>query len=52
MNKKIILKINGQEIPLNLFVKSIFFNVINGMVDSLDKIPEKKETIEILIEKR
>ena len=48
---QVILKINGQEIPINPFVKSIFYKVINALVDSLDKIPDKKDTIEISITK-
>ncbi len=50
MNKKVSLKINGQKIPLNAFVKKVFANVVKGVVDSLDKIPENKEKIEIIIE--
>ena len=50
MNKKVILKINGIEIPLNPFVKSIFINVISGLVESLDKIPDDKTKTEITIE--
>ena len=51
MNQTIILKIDGQEIPLNPFVKSIFGNVISVLIDSLDKIPDKNGTIEIQIKK-
>jgi hypothetical protein len=50
MDKKVTLIINGQEIPLNPFVKNVFTNVINGLVDSLDKVPEDKKKIEITIE--
>ena len=50
MNKKVSLKINGQEIPLNAFVKEVVANVVKGMVDSLDKIPEERKKIEIIIE--
>jgi hypothetical protein len=51
MDKEIILKIDNQEIPMNPFVKRIFMNVINGLVGSLDKIPENAEKIELLIKK-
>ena len=44
-----ILKINDREIPLNPFVESVLMNVIMGMIDSLDKIPQEKEKIEIWI---
>jgi len=51
MDKKITLKVNDRDIPLNPFVTNVFFNVINGLVDSLDKIPEKKNKIELIIQK-
>lgn len=50
MNKNVSLKINGQDIPLNAFVKEVVANVVNGVVDSLDKIPGEREKIEIIIE--
>lgn len=52
MDKKILLKVDSKEIPMNSFVKQVFINVIDGLVDSLDKIPEDKKRIEILIEKQ
>lgn len=52
MDKKFVLKVNGEEIPANPFVQDLFINVINGLVDSLDKIPEGKEKIEILVENK
>ena len=51
MDKKITLKVNNQEIPLNPFVTSVFLNVINGLVDSLNKVPEEKNKIELIIVK-
>ena len=51
MDKKITLKVNDQEIPLNPFVTSVFLNVINGLVDSLNKVPEEKNKIELIIVK-
>ena len=51
MNKKASLKVNDREIPLNPFVTEVFYNVINGLVDSLDKVPEEKNKIELVIEK-
>jgi hypothetical protein len=50
MAKKITLKVNNQEIPLNPFVTDVFLNVINGLVDALHKVPEKKNKIELIIE--
>jgi hypothetical protein len=51
MDKKITLKVNDREIPLNPFVTDVFLNVINGLVDSLHKVPEEKSKIELIIEK-
>ncbi len=51
-NKDIVLKVNGKEIPMNSFVKNVLNNVINGLVDSLDKVPEPREKIEIRIENK
>jgi hypothetical protein len=50
MDKKVNLKVNGQEIPLNPFVTTVVFNVVKGLVDSLDKIPDNPGTIELRIE--
>ncbi len=50
MDKNVILKVNGKEVTLNLFVKSVLNNVVNGLVDSLSNLPENKDTIEIKIE--
>lgn len=44
------LKVNGREIPLNAFVKKVVTNVVEGLVDSLDKIPDERTRIEIIIE--
>jgi hypothetical protein len=50
MDKKITLKVNDREIPLNPFVTDVFLNVVNGLVDSLNKVPEEKNKIELIIE--
>jgi hypothetical protein len=50
MDKDVCLKVNDREIPLNPFVKDVFANVIEGLVNSLDKIPERINNIEITIE--
>jgi hypothetical protein len=47
----VVLKIDGEIIPLNHFVENIFHHVIQGMVDSLDKIPAHSQKIEVIIEK-
>lgn len=49
--KTIVLKVNDNEVSLNPFVKRVLTNVIDGLVDSLDKIPANKDKIEILIER-
>lgn len=49
-DKNVSLIVNGREISLNPFVKNVFANVVNGLVDSLDKVPEDKKKIEITIE--
>ena len=51
MDKKVILKVNNQEIPLNPFVTEVFVNVVEGLVDSLHKVPEEKNKIQLIIEK-
>ncbi len=50
MDKNVSLKVDGREIPLNPFVKTIFSKVIKGLVDSLDKVPGDKNKIEVIIE--
>lgn len=54
MNKqrveKVSLKVNDREIPLNAFVKNVISKVVEGLVDSLDKIPVDKNKIEVIIE--
>jgi hypothetical protein len=51
MAKKITLKVNDKEIPLNPFVTDVFLNVINGLVDALHKVPEERNKIELVIDK-
>jgi hypothetical protein len=50
-NCSVSLKVNEKEISLNPFVTRLFFNLIDGLVNSLDKIPDEKEKIEIVIKK-
>jgi hypothetical protein len=47
MENKMMLKVNGQVIALNPFVKKIISNVLLGAVQSLDKIPQPVKKIEI-----
>lgn len=50
MSTKIELKVNGRVIALNPFVKKIFVNLVLGVVQALDKIPQPMETIEITLQ--
>jgi hypothetical protein len=52
MADQIILKVDDKEISLNPFVQEVFINVINALVASLNKIPEGRQKIEILVKKR
>lgn len=52
MDSMVILKVNDKEISLNAFVSDVFNNVINGLLDSLDKIPEDRKSIELQIKKK
>lgn len=47
----VILKVDGEKIPLNHFVETVFVHVIRGLVDSLDKIPPQPRKIEIIIDR-
>lgn len=49
MGKNIKLNINGKDIPMNPFVKKTFTNVIKGLVNSLDKLPDDIKEIKITI---
>ncbi len=50
MSKTIVLKVDNKEIPMNEFVQRVFSTTIGGLVDALDKIPEDRKKIEIVIE--
>jgi hypothetical protein len=50
MENKIELKVNGKVIALNPFVSKIVSHVVLGAVQSLDKIPQPWETIEITLQ--
>lgn len=52
MAEQIVLKVDDKEISMNPFVQEVFINVINALVASLNKIPEGKQKIEILVKKR
>jgi hypothetical protein len=47
--RSIMLKVGDQKIHMNPFVDTVFINIIDGLVKSLDKIPEDKSRIEIVI---
>jgi hypothetical protein len=50
MENKIVLKVNDQVIALNPFVQKIIRNMILGAVQSLDKIPQPVQKIEISLQ--
>lgn len=50
MVRKVSLQVNGENIPLNPFVRDMVRNVVRGIVNSLDKIPDDIRTIEVKIE--
>jgi hypothetical protein len=53
MDREVVLKINNQEVMLKVFVKDVFINVINGLIDSLDKVPvDRDRKIEIEIKNK
>lgn len=52
MQEGIVLKVDEKQISLNHFVETVFMNVIQGLVSSLDKIPSHPNKIEVVIERR
>ena len=50
MENKIELKVNDQIIGLNPFVQKIINNIVLGAVQSLDKVPQPLERIEIVMQ--
>jgi hypothetical protein len=50
MEIKIELKVNNQIIALNPFVRKFLSNILLGAVQSLDKIPQPPEQIEITMQ--
>ncbi len=44
------LYINGNPVPMNIFVRTIFSNILLGMVSSLKRVPEA-ETVEIALKR-
>jgi hypothetical protein len=49
MKHKIELKVNDRVIALNPFVRKIFSNLVLGAVQSLDRVPQPWEKIEITL---
>ncbi len=46
------LRVDGKDIPMNEFVRTLFYNVISSMVLSLKGVKEDWEVIEIRLERR
>jgi len=51
MSDNIELNVNDKKVALNPFVKRTFSKVIEGLISSLDKLPEDINKIEITINK-
>ena len=49
MGDNIKLKVNDKAVPMNPFVKKTFTKVIEGLISSLDKLPDEINKIEITI---
>ncbi len=49
MGENIKLNINSKDVPMNPFVKRTFTKVIEGLVNSLDKLPDDIKEIKITI---
>ncbi len=49
-DKNVTLKVNGKDVALNHYVNTVFSKVIEGLVDSLDKVPEPRDRIEIILD--
>ena len=47
--RQISVKVGDRVIPMNPFVDTVFINIIDGLLNSLDKIPQDKNRIEIVI---
>ncbi len=47
--KDVKLTVNGQRIPLNLFVKDFISSVVIGMMKSLKRLPKKTKKIDLSI---
>ncbi len=50
MAKKTTLRVDQQDIPLNPFVEKLFTNLVQGLVNSLDRIPSDPKKIEIVLQ--
>lgn len=50
MEKKVTLKINQEEIPLNSFVQEFISSTVLGMISSLKKREADIRNVEIIIE--
>jgi hypothetical protein len=48
--KKITLKVNEKDIPLNPIMSNMLTNILTAFVNTLKKIPEDMEEIKVHIE--
>ncbi len=49
MARDVVLKVDGEEVRTNDFVRRVLARVVEGFVAALDDVPERPERIEILI---
>jgi hypothetical protein len=43
--KSVELSINGKKVGLNLYVKSVFFNIVMGLIGTLKDVEEPEEIV-------
>ena len=49
MEYEVTLKVDGKDIALNPFVSRIFSGVCRGLVESLDRLPEEQDRLELIL---
>jgi uridylate kinase len=48
---RIVLKLDGKAVPMNPFVRKVFINTIQGMVQSLNNVAKNPRKVQIVISK-
>jgi len=52
MDYEVTLKVDGKDIALNPFVSRIFSGVCQGLIESLDRLPEERDRLELILTRR